>query len=133
MSGALYVPPIANPVVHQEFEVPVEIVQTGNAFPDASELGHVLGTHPHHGQPQRLNRSWLCSNNHLNPSDVTILEVVVDVLSLINRVQEPDGSHTNAYTRFILNNPELPNLMKDSDPVQQLVIVPCGTSRPLLS
>jgi hypothetical protein len=42
MSGALYVPPIGNPLVHQQFEVPVKIVQTGNAFSEPTELGDVL-------------------------------------------------------------------------------------------
>jgi hypothetical protein len=42
MSGALYDPPIRNPLVHQQFEVPVKIVQTVNAFSKTTQLGDVF-------------------------------------------------------------------------------------------
>jgi hypothetical protein len=42
MSGALYDPPIRNPLVNQEFEVPVKIVQTVNAFSKTTQLGDVF-------------------------------------------------------------------------------------------
>jgi hypothetical protein len=72
MSGALYVPPIANPVVHQKFEVPVEIVQTGNAFADSAQLGHTIRAHGLHGHPERLHGHRLRSSHDLDPRDVTV-------------------------------------------------------------
>ena len=126
-------PPIGNLSVHQEFEVSVEIVQTGNALSEPSQLGDVLRAAGHHGQPERLNGFWLHSNHHLDPRDVTIGEVVVDVFRFLDGVQEPDGSDTNAFSLLVLDDPELADLVEDADPVEELVIVPCGTSWPVLS
>lgn len=126
-------PPIGNLSVHQEFEVSVEIVQTGNALSESSQLGDVLGASGHHGQPECLNGFRFHSNHHLDPSDVAVWEVVVDVFRFLDGVQEPDGSDTNAFALLVLDDPELAHLVEDADPVEELVIVPCGTSWPMLS
>jgi hypothetical protein len=75
----------------------------------------------------------LSTNRYLNPSDVTIWEVVVQILGLLDRVEESNGPYTNTLPLLVLHNPDQLLGIEDSNPVEQLIIVPCGTSRPMLS
>jgi len=97
----------------------------------SSHLGNVGGTPRFHGKPECLDRHRLARHNHLDPSDVTVRIIVVDVLGFLDGVEEPDGPYANAFVA-IHDDADLSLGIEDTDPVEQLVIVPCGTSGPLL-
>lgn len=97
----------------------------------SAHLGDVWRTPRFHGQPECLDRHRLARHNHLDPSDVTVRIIVVDVLGFLDGVEEPDG--TDPYALLAIHHDaDLSLGIEDTDPVEQLVIVPCGTSGPLL-
>ena len=61
----------------------------------------------------------------------TVRIIVVDVLGFLDGVEEPDGTYTNAFVA-IHDDADLTLGVEDAYPVEQFVIVPCGTSGPLL-
>jgi hypothetical protein len=75
----------------------------------------------------------LNTNRYLDPSNVTVWEVVVQILGLFDRVEKSHSPYTDTLTFFVLHNPDQLLGIEEADPVKELVIVPCGTSRPMLS
>lgn len=99
----------------------------------AAQLGHFVRATSHHGHPERLNRHGLGGHHHLDPSDVTLWIVRVDVFRLLERVDEAHGTNAAAFTVIVIDNPDLLLGVENAYPVEQFVIVPCGTSGPLLA
>jgi hypothetical protein len=75
----------------------------------------------------------LSTNSDLDPSYVAFREVVVQILGLLDRVEESNGPYTNTLPLLVLHNTDQLLGIEESDPVEELIIVPCGTSRPMLS
>jgi len=124
MSGALYDPPIRNPLVHQQFEVPVKIVQTGNAFSKTTQFGDVFRAQPHHGQPKGLNRARFGADCYFNPRDVAIGKIVVEILGFLDGVQESNSSNTDTLSFLVLHNADQLLGVEDPYPVEDLIISP---------
>ena len=75
----------------------------------------------------------LSSNGDLDPRDMAIREVVFEILRLLDGVQEPNSSHPDTLAFFVLHNTNQLLGVEDPDPVEDLIIVPCGTGWPMLS
>jgi hypothetical protein len=66
----------------------------------------------------------LGANGNLNPRDVTVWKVVVEILGFLNGVQEPNGPHPDALSFLVLHNAKQFLGTKDSNPVEDLILSP---------
>ena len=80
-----------------------------------------------------MNRIRLGTNGDLDPRDMAIREVVVEILGLLDGVQEPNSPYTDTLSFIVLHNADQLLGVEDTDPVEDLLIGPLGTSWPMLS
>lgn len=60
-------------------------------------------------------------------------EVVVEILGLLDGVQEPNSTYTDTLAFIVLHNADQLLGIEDTDPIEDLLISPLGTSWPMLS
>lgn len=66
----------------------------------------------------------LSANGNLDPRDVTVWKVVVEILGFLDGVQEPNSSHTDALSFLVLHNANQLLGVEDPDPVEDLILSP---------
>jgi hypothetical protein len=66
----------------------------------------------------------LGANGNLDPRDVTVWEVVVEILGFLDGVQEPNSSHPDALSFLVLHNANQLLGVEDPDPVEDLILSP---------